>query len=121
MEPSVRNSEARGRDCESKLKRGVVLGRGEMFLETRAEAELLLSTSLYVASAKSGREFSGMRGHSRAGPGISIALRRVYSSLMNEHAAASETGGYLFEFMGKRPLRGTARWVAGLKKRILDT
>ncbi|WP_373427007.1 SHOCT domain-containing protein [Pseudarthrobacter siccitolerans] len=30
---------------------------------------------------------------------------------MNDHAVSG--GGYLFEFRGKRPLRGTARWVTG--------
>lgn len=33
---------------------------------------------------------------------------------MNEHTVPSETGGYLFEFRGKRPLRETARWVSGV-------
>jgi hypothetical protein len=42
-----------------------------------------------------------------------IVLMRVYSSHMNEHAASRETGGFLFEFRGKRPLRETAQWVAG--------
>src|SRR5215217_5649377 len=32
---------------------------------------------------------------------------------MNEHAVPSETGRYLFEFKGGRPLRETARWVTG--------
>lgn len=33
---------------------------------------------------------------------------------MNEHTVPSETGGYLFEFRGKHPLRETARWVSGV-------
>ncbi|WP_139204910.1 hypothetical protein [Arthrobacter sp. OV608] len=33
---------------------------------------------------------------------------------MNEHAVPHEVGGYLFEFRGKRPLRDTARWAAGV-------
>jgi uncharacterized membrane protein YfcA len=33
---------------------------------------------------------------------------------MNEHTVPSNTGGYLFEFRGKHPLRETARWVTGV-------
>jgi hypothetical protein len=33
---------------------------------------------------------------------------------MNEHAVPGETGGYLFEFRGMRPLREAARWVTGV-------
>ena len=42
------------------------------------------------------------------------AQARVYPSRMNEHAVPREVGGYLFEFRGKRPLRDTARWAAGV-------
>lgn len=43
-----------------------------------------------------------------------IVLDRVYPSHMSEHAASSETGGFFFEFKGKRSLRDTARWVTGV-------
>src|SRR5688500_153979 len=46
--------------------------------------------------------------------GVFSGEGRVYPSHMNEHTAPSETGGFFFEFRGKRPLRETAGWVSGV-------
>ena len=33
---------------------------------------------------------------------------------MNEHTVPGETGGYLFQFKGKYPIRDAARWITGV-------
>jgi hypothetical protein len=46
--------------------------------------------------------------------GVFSGEGQVYPSHMNEHTAPSDTGGFFFEFSGKRPLRETAGWVSGV-------